>query len=144
MKQRITSTKQLKRSAFWLLLSAFVGYYALKNQLIDLNKVYDSFLTFNSILMGFVITALTITGSTLGTPLVKELQKNGSYYSLITNFYWLFILLFINTIFGFIFLLSKITAHWFIDFLVLIDITLLLILFWYAISRLVRLVRALK
>jgi hypothetical protein len=88
--------------------------------------------------MGFVITALTITGSTLGTPLVKELQKNGSYYSLITNFYWLFILLFINTIFGFIFLLSKITAHWFIDFLVLIDITLLLILFWYAISRLVR------
>jgi hypothetical protein len=38
MKQRITSTKQLKRSAFWLLLSAFVSYHALKNQWIDLKQ----------------------------------------------------------------------------------------------------------
>jgi hypothetical protein len=71
MKQRITSDKQLNISAFWLLLSAFVNCHTLKNQWIDLNKVYDSFLTFNSILMGFVITALTIVGSTLGTPLLK-------------------------------------------------------------------------
>ncbi len=144
MKQRITSNKQLVVGSLWLLLSVFFSYHALNNQWVDLTKVYAQFLTFNSILMGFVITALTITGSTLGAPLIKELQKNGSYYSLLTNFYWLFILLFLNTIFGFGFLLKQITLYWFIDLLILTDITLLLILFWYAISRLVRIMRAIR
>lgn len=144
MKQRITSNKQLIRSALWLFVSALVSYYALKNQWINLSGVYTQFLTFNSVLMGFVITALTIASSRLGEPLIKTLQENGSYYSLLTNFYWLFILLFLNTVFGFMLLLKETTLHWFIDLLFLMDITALLILLWYAISRLIRIMRALR
>lgn len=82
----------------------------------------------------------------LGEKVTKKLQETNAYYSLMTNFYWLMNLLFFNLIVSFILQFfdyqnSKFKSIY-IDTLLIIDITLVFLLLWYAISRISRVMRS--
>ncbi|CAC9604889.1 hypothetical protein [uncultured Gammaproteobacteria bacterium] len=133
---------------FWLILVIFLGYFLISNQYGKIEKILDNFITFNSILLGFVLTCFTIISSMLGEKVTKRLQETNAYYSLTTNFYWLMNLLFFNLVISFILQFfdyqnSKFKSIY-IDLILIIDITLVFLLLWYAISRIARVMRSIN
>ena len=125
-----------------------MSWHAIANEYASVDEIVVNFTNFNLILLGFVLTFFTITSSLLGNELVKRLQETSAYYSLMTNFYWLIILLFVNLVFSFIFnffgYLSLNFRNTYTDLIIVFDISLLFILLWYAISRLARVLRSIK
>jgi Na+-driven multidrug efflux pump len=146
MKHKIFNKKQKKILLFWIICTPILGYFLITNQYGKIDKIMNNFVTFNSILLGFVLTCFTIISSMLGEKVTKKLQETNAYYSLMTNFYWLMNLLFFNLIVSFILQFfdyqnSKFKSIY-IDTLLIIDITLVFLLLWYAISRISRVMRS--
>lgn len=146
MKHNIFNKKQKQIISLWLILSVCVGYFSIHSQYGGIKIILDGFTTFNSILLGFVLTCFTIMSSILGDKVTKKLQETNAYYSLTTNFYWLMNLLFFNLVVGFIIQFfdyqnSKF-KNIYIDVILIADIALIFLLLWYAISRIARVMRS--
>ncbi len=148
MKHKIFNKKQKVVILFWLILSVVLGYFLISNQYAKIEKILESFIVFNSIILGFVLTCFTIISSMLGEKVTKKLQETNAYYSLTTNFYWLMNLLFFNLVISFILQFfdyqnSKYQSIY-IDLVLVADITLVFLLLWYAISRIARVMRSIN
>lgn len=146
MKHKIFNKKQKITIFSWLVLVVVLGYFLISNQYGNIDKILDSFIAFNSILLGFVLTCFTIISSMLGEKVTKKLQETNAYYSLMTNFYWLMNLLFFNLVVSFVFQFfdyrdSKF-KNTYIDLMLIADIALIFLLLWYAISRIARVMRS--
>ncbi len=146
MKNKIFNKKQKAVIFFWIILSVVLGYFLISNQYAKIEKILESFITFNSIMLGFVLTCFTIISSMLGEKVTKKLQETNAYYSLTTNFYWLMNLLFFNLVISFILQFfdyqnSKYQSIY-IDSALIADIALVFLLLWYAISRIARIMRS--
>lgn len=126
----------------WLLGSAVIGWHGLSEGYLNLEKVTPHFLEFNFILLGFALTSLSIIGSVLGRPLVKELQKYNAYFSLMTNFYLLIVVLMLNSILAFVMLMIKYDHSVFgFNLFLIVDITLVFLLLWFSATRFARMMR---
>lgn len=146
--KKVFSKKQKRIISWWLLIAVLLGWHAISNQYGSIDKIVIDFTYFNLILLGFVLTFFTITSSLLGNELTKRLQDTNAYYSLMTNFYWLVVLLFFNLVVSFIFqffsYLESSYRNIYTDLIVVFDISFLFLLFWYAISRLSRFIKNIK
>ncbi len=142
------SKKQKIIISIWLLIAVLLGWHAILNQYGSVDKIVTNFTNFNLILLGFVLTFFTITSSLLGNELTKRLQDTNAYYSLMTNFYWLIVLLFFNLVASFIFqffgYLELSYRRTYTDLIIIFDVALLFLLLWYAISRLSRFIKNIK
>ena len=143
-KKRIFNSRQKITMLLWIILT--IAFYSYFNKWGNLNKILDNFFNFNLILFGFTLTSVAIITSTLGEELTQRLQKTNAYWSLMSNFYWLMILLFWNLIIGFLlqFFSYSQNKYCILDLFIVFDITLTMLLLWYAVTRLTRFIRYIK
>lgn len=113
---------------------------------LDLDRIASTLLEVSVPLMGFVLTTIAITSSVLGSTLLKRLRENGAYDSLISNLYYLLIFLFVGSIAGIALrhvnykdLPTAILNI--IDTVILLLLTAIFLLFWYASTRFVRMMK---
>jgi hypothetical protein len=144
--KKVFSKKQKKIFLGWVICVIVLGYFLISNQYGKIDKILDNFVTFNSILLGFVLTCFTIISSMLGEKVTKKLQETNAYYSLMTNFYWLMNLLFFNLVVSFVIQFldyqNSDLKSIYIDLTLIADITLVFLLLWYAVSRISRVMRS--
>ena len=140
-KGRIFNNKQILKIVASTFIPTFLSLI-FEPYIVVSDSFYSSALQINLILFGFVLTSLTMIGSVLGSSLVERLKEVGAYHSLMTNFYWLSILLFINICISLVVALTSLNMDFkFARVLLVFDISLTLSLLWFGITRLARLMR---
>lgn len=151
MKPKLFSKKQKIVISTWLIVALASGIWVSNNNYMVFPDGFEQLsLQLNLILLGFVLTALSMIGSILGKDLVKQLQGNGAYYSLMNNFYILSIVLLFNALFSLLVLLMPVSKLWvsnfiyFVNLLIILDLTAVFLLLWYGVSRLARLMKHIK
>ena len=149
---KLISRKQKFFALFVVLSVTAGGGYLSWHDKIDVLGISYFWFTNSLLLLGFAITTLSFfTGNfmkSLDAAAFKRMtEKSRSYVAMSLNFKLLIYFLYANTIIGFLLViyphnLWSLIFQKIISILLLLDISILWILLWYAISRFVRLVLA--
>lgn len=132
--KRVFNNKQKIYMLFWLIFANLLGWYFS----IIPDKLIEHFLLVNfTVLMLMMVPHIfldIIFRNNL--ELVNRLKETNAFYSLSTNYYWVIMVPVYNWIVAFfVYLLQLKYTNIYIDLLVVSNITILVLLSYYAVSR---------
>lgn len=142
MNDRVFNRRQKILIAFWCALVPVVGVLLHRCGYAVFDRIADTLLEISIPLLGLVLVTVSVIATVLDKPLIKRLNQTNAFYSLNQNLYILMVLLFVGSVAGAVLRhINYQNVALVINVMVLTLIAGIFVLFWYAFTRFLRMMR---